>query len=302
MALPKTSGRAGGFAAVTLAAAGTSFSSALNRVSLGAGMEPIWINVLRLGLSLLLTLALLLPRRDLRRGLFRMSKKNLALSALSGVLLAAHFMGWVMALKLANTFVVTSVWSTYVLLAVVGSSIALKERTAPAALVGLVIAVVGVALGGLGAEKSALMGVLFALGSAAAQAAYAVVGRFVRRDTDALPYTAVVYASAAGVLLLCALVFQAPTSGFTSSGVGGALGLAVLCTLFGHSLASYALKFLPAPFVSAILLTEVVMGPLIVYLLMGEAPTLRGLISGAVILLGVGVYVLMELRSSRRAE
>ena len=92
------------------------------------------------------------------------------------------------------------------------------------------------------------------------------------------------------------MLFRSPAEGMAPSALSAAFGLAVLCTLMGHSLASYALKSLSATTVSIGMLAEVITGPLLVFLIMGEAPGRFTLIGGAMILLAVAWYFWLDWR------
>ena len=59
-------------------------------------------------------------------------------------------------------------------------------------------------------------------------------------------------------------------------------------------------KYLPAPEVALILLLEAILGPLLVWFFIGEEPTLRIFLSGAVILISVGTHATIGFRRRRR--
>ena len=59
-------------------------------------------------------------------------------------------------------------------------------------------------------------------------------------------------------------------------------------------------KYLPAPEVALILLLEAILGPLLVWFFVGEEPTLRIFLSGAVIVVSVGTHATIGFRRRRR--
>ena len=77
-----------------------------------------------------------------------------------------------------------------------------------------------------------------------------------------------------------------------SSWIG--LALAVLCTLMGHSLFSWCLKFLSPAYVSAVKLCEPVVSGLLAVPLFGEIPTLLQLGGMALVLGSVLLYTRAE--------
>ena len=278
--------------ALGVAMIGTAFSSVLNKFALGEGMHPMWINAQRLGFTLLLMVAYALVTRQ---PLYvRMPRREFKLSLLSGVLLAGHFACWVFALKNTDALAATTIWSTYLFFTALGAMFLFKERMPVAGFLAMGLAFVGVLVCNLGWSRTGTLGNLFALGAALTQAGYFMCGRFVRRKVDNFSYTLVLYAAAFLATLITALAARLPLGGFSPATVGATLGLAVMCTLMGHTLANYALKSLSAATVSIGLLAEVITGPLLVFLIIGEAPGRYTLLGGAMILVAVAWYFWMD--------
>ncbi len=276
-----------GVLALVISAVGNSLSSLLYKISFLTGLSPLWVNFIRLGLTLLLMAPLTLFDRQKRESLRGAPKDVFWVSALSGVLLALHFTCWVFALQNTDVFAATAIWGTYLLMTTLLSSLLLREKTSSGALIGLLIATAGVIVCNVGGGESKLTGNLLAFAAALMQALYTLCGRKARQKTDAFTYTSIVYFFTFLCMGLSLLVFQASPTGFSAQSLLGALGLAVFCTLLGHSMASVALKFFKAPTVSAVLLSACVTGPLMVYLFLGESPSRSTLIGGAIILIGL---------------
>ena len=291
-------GRRLGTAALATGTLGISMSAVLNKTALASGMHPVWLNVLRVGLAALVMLPFFLGKPGAARALAGISRRERLLTFAAGAMLAAHFVSWAAALQYADSVVVATIWSTYSLMTVIGSSLLLKERTPLPALLGIVLAVAGVGVLMVGAGGPQPLGVVMALCAAITQAVYTLCGRVARRRMDMLPYTMGVYTVALCCLLLCALALRLPPAGITRASAGSALLLALLCTLGGHSMQNYALKYYKAPTVSTVMLTEVVTGPLLVLIFLGEAPKPASLIGGAVIVSGVAWYMAYEWRHS----
>ncbi|MDL2206220.1 DMT family transporter [Eubacteriales bacterium OttesenSCG-928-N13] len=281
--------------ALALAAFSAAFSAVFNKFALGQQMHPIWINVVRLGFALLIMilLGIIKPAGE---GKAPLTRRTRMLSALSGILLAAHLLCWVYALQLTDALAATTIWSTYLFMAALGSVLLLHEQLPRIVYLPMALAVLGVVICGNGMDSGSMSGNLFALGAAVTYAAYLLCGRVVRRSTDTFRYTMTVYSVALGTLLLCALLLRVPTSGFNLISLGSTLGLAVFSTLLGHSMVSYSLKSISATTVSTVMLTEVITGPILVFLLLGEAPARSTLIGGAVILIAVVWYLWIDIR------
>lgn len=288
-----------GAAALVACGIAVGASAVLNKFAMGDGMHPIWVNALRLGLTLLLMLPFCLGKAEIRRAVRHMGKRDLGMSLFSGVMLAVHFACWTSALRYADSVVAVSIWSTFSLITVVGSSVLLKEKTPLPALLGILLAICGVAVCAIGATGARALGVLFAAGAAVTQAVYTLCGRAVRKNVGMMPYTLVVYGAAFVALLASALALRLPMTGLTTRGMLGVLALALICTLGGHSMQSYALKFYKAPTVSTVILTEVFTGPILVFIFLGEIPRLQSVIGGVIILVGVAWYVYYEWKTGK---
>ena len=69
-----------------------------------------------------------------------------------------------------------------------------------------------------------------------------------------------------------------------------ALGMAVFCTLLGHSVFSWGLKYLPPAFISTVKLMEPVFASVWGLVLFAERPGLLTVLGGAVIICGIALY------------
>ena len=284
-----------GALALAAGAAGIAFSAVLNKTILEEGLSPLWLNVFRLGFSCLFLLPFFLRDAGARKAFGTLTRREKGLTLLSGLMLAGHFASWAAALAWADSLIAASIWSTFSLLTVLGSALVLGENTPVPALLGMVLAVCGVAICAADAQGARLLGVAMAALAAVTQAVYTLCGRAVRKKLDVLPYTMAVYSVALGALLLAALLSGLPDA-VSLKGLGVSMLLALVCTLGGHSMQNYALRFYKAPTVSAVFLTEVFTGPALVFFILGEAPPMSSVLGGVVILLGVGWYMLYEWR------
>lgn len=291
-----------GYASLVTAVLGTSLSSLFYKLSFATGLHPLWVNVLRMALTLLLMLPLTLLSRTRRQAFRQVSAGAFWLSVLSGTFLAVHFSAWVIALDRTDAFAASAIWGTYLLMTAALSALLLKEKTSKGALAGLVIATAGVLVCNLQAGPGRLSGNLMALLAALMQALYTLCGRKVRERMDANTYTSIVYTVALMWMVVAVLVPGVPTTGLQTQNLLWALGLAVFSTLLGHTMMNVSLKYFKAPTVSAVMLITVVTAPLGVLLVLGEVPTRYTLLGGCIILIGLGWYLTMERRDIRRAR
>ncbi len=218
-------------------------------------------------------------------------------TAVAGLLLALHFWAWFASLQhttvLRSTLLVclNPVWA------------ALAERfllgRAPGSRywLGLALSLGGVGLmatsgTGLSAVGPSLWGDGLALLGGLLGSAYMLVGRLVRQRVDIGPYGALVCASAAGWLALFALGADAALLGFSHRSWAALAAMALGPQLLGHIGVNYALRWISAGTVAALLLIEPVGAAAIGAAVLGEVPAPRELAGAALVLGGLAVSVL----------
>jgi drug/metabolite transporter (DMT)-like permease len=272
-------------AALVMATVAVSFSAIFNRLAPDGPATIVWVRMA-------ITVALLVPLavRDLRAGALPRSPRDWLVVTLSGLLLAAHFLSWTASLR--HTSVASSVLLVSlhpVLVAVLGRRL-LGEAVSLRLLAGLVLAMLGTvitAAGDLRVSGEALGGDLLAILGSVTFAGYLLVGRSVRSRYGAAGYSVPVYAVVALVsaplapLTGSALVPQART-------VLSCLGLAVVCTVLGHTVFNWTLRHLRAVIVSLAFLGEPPITALLAIPFLHEWPPANAVAGGAVVLAGLG--------------
>ncbi len=218
----------------------------------------------------------------------------------SGVFLALHFATWITSLEyttVASSVVLVSTSPLWVALA---AWLFLRERLTGQVIAGLIVAVMGgivVSLSDSGqdAGSAPLLGNALALAGALAVAGYWLIGRLLRARLSLVPYVAVVYGTAAIVLLMMAVLAHQSLAGYRPAVYGWFLLLALGPQLLGHSSFNWALAHLPAVFVAVATLGEPIGSTVLAYLFLGEAPTPWKLVGAALILIGI----VLTLRSQK---
>jgi len=241
--------------------------------------------VYRLGWTVLLLLPVVLFK--FRKELLQVRGRDVLMCTLSGICLALHFLTWFESLKWTGVAVSTVLVSTEVIFTALGFALFLKGKIPPLGVVAIVMAFGGSAVLALagGGQDSVLYGNLLALAAAFFVALYTLIGRIQRGYLSTTIYTFLTYLACFLTLLIMALASGTPLVGYGAREWLIGLGLAVLCTLMGHSLFSWCLKFLSPAYVSAVKLCEPVFSGALAVPLFGEIPTPVQLL-GAVIILG----------------
>ncbi len=243
---------------------------------------------LTLATLILAPLAFATRRAELRT----LRRREWALALIAGALLALHFATWITSLALTSVAASVVLVSTSPLFAGVASHLILKERLTRPVVVGLVIAIVGSAIigvgdAGMGAHR--LTGDLLALVGALAVAGYFLIGRRLRARLSLLGYVFPVYGSAAVILMGLAAAAQVPLSGYSPISWLWLLLVALIPQIVGHSSLNWALRHLTATYVTIASLGEPIGSTILAWLLLDEPPTLAALVGGALILTGITI-------------
>jgi drug/metabolite transporter (DMT)-like permease len=288
-----------------------SVASILIRYSQGE-VSSIVIAAYRLGIATLVLTPIALFRH--RTALRRLSKRDLLMGLLSGIFLALHFATWITSLEytmVASSVVMVTTTPLWVALL---SSITIKEPISRVVAIGMVVALVGTVMIGLGDECSfdaglqcpplstfikgdAFFGDLLALAGAWTAAGYVLIGRRLRSKLSLIPYIFLVYGAAAVVLIGMALASGEQIAGFPPGTYIFLVLLALVPQLLGHSTFNWALGYLPAAYVAVTLLGEPIGSTILAYLLLDEVPGVITLF-GAILIFG-GIVIASKSENNR---
>ncbi|MDH5702766.1 MAG: DMT family transporter, partial [Aigarchaeota archaeon] len=222
----------------------------------------------------------------------RASKRESAIVLLAGAALAVHFASWISSLSLTSvTSSVVIVNSSPVFVAVIGRYL-LREGVTPRMALGIAAALLGcsiIAFADLGLGGVNVQGDIYALVGALAAAVYVLGGRMIRRTTGLLAYVLPVYAICSLILGGAAVLLKTPLHPYQEREYWIFLALAIVPTIFGHTLYNWALRFVPASVVAVSLLGEPVGATALAGVILHEYPTPLT-VFGAVLTL-TGIYV-----------
>lgn len=249
---------------------------------------------------LLWTVALMSPvvwgRGAVRRELLAVDRRLAALSALSGLFLAIHFVLWFESLNRTSVASSTTIVCTEVLWVCLGYWLFLGGRVPGKALAAIGVTFAGsvlIAFADSGSEGH-LWGDVLALLAAVAVAAYTLIGRVVREKASTTVYTYLVYTACAGVLVLTCAAQRQDLFGHGTGPILVGLALAVCSTILGHSIFSWCLRYFSPAFVSASKLCEPVGAAALAAVIFAQIPSALQLLGGGLILGGVLWYSRME--------
>lgn len=257
---------------------------------------PITIALYRLGFATLI-LALVLIVRSIRSGtrpLAGLPRRDVALMAGIGAILATHFTLWISSLKVPQESIASSVVlvTSHPLMVGLLSHFVLKERLNRWMAIGILLGfggVVVIAFSDYGFSGSLLYadGLAFAGGIMAGL--YFLAGRRLRQRVGLLDYAFVVYACSTAVLFLYAVVLGESLIplGNLDSELLLFLALAVVPQIGGHTLYNWSLRWVPAPIVSLSLVGEPVGSSLLAWGILSQVPSLGVGLGAGLALLGI---------------
>ncbi len=238
---------------------------------------------------------LLAPVAWMHRAEFRyLPKKTLGLCVCSGIALGLHFATYFESVKNTSMAASSVLVNMEVLLVAFVSVTVLRRRYTKTAWLGILLAFCGaviIALGDTGgANGNALWGDVLALISAMMMGTYTMLGGVCRKTVSTTVYTYLVYLVAMVTVLAIMLAGGIPLFGHGSVNFATAFGMAVCCTLLGHSIFSWCLKYLEPSLVSTMRQMDPMFAALWGLLIFGERPGLPVILGGMVIILGVVLY------------
>ena len=289
-----------GLLAAILAA---STASIFIRFAQGQGAPSIVIAAARLTIASLVLAPLALTRH--RSALRRLSRGEWILALLSGLFLAFHFATWVTSLQYTSVASSAVLVSTTPLWVALLAPMVLHERVGSWAMVGLFLAMAGGVIVGLSDTCSlqsgaiacpppqaflggkAFLGDSLALFGAWMAAGYMLVGRKLRSKMDLVPYIFIVYGMAALALVVIMLGMRESPLGLPPAAYLWFLLLAFIPQLFGHTVYNWALKYVPASFVSVTLLGEPIGSTILAVLIFQETPSWIKIVGAVLILIGI---------------
>jgi drug/metabolite transporter (DMT)-like permease len=216
------------------------------------------------------------------------------LAAASGAFLAIHFAVWVTSLEYTSVTSSVVLDATSPIWVAIGSWLLLRERLTRPVIFGLIVAIAGSLVIGLGdmmqgASSASLLGNSLALLGALTVTGYWLIGRRLRGSLSLVPYVAIVYSMAAVVLLIMVAGARQPLTGYDTTTYVWLVLLALVPQLVGHSSFNWALARLPAVFVAVATLGEPIGATVLAYFLLSETPTAIRMFGAALVLVGIAV-------------
>jgi drug/metabolite transporter (DMT)-like permease len=220
------------------------------------------------------------------REIARLDRREKSFMVLSGLILAAHFTMWTLALERTSVASATIFVTTTPIFVVLGSHHLLREKASPLIFVGIAVSIVGGVLV-VGADIGRFAGDLLALLGAVGASAYMLIGRRIRPKLHLVAYAFTVYGIAAVALTVTAIVMRCSFLGYTATAYAMMVLLGLISSLIGHTCINFVLRHLRSYIVSVAMLGEPVAAAILAFFFIHEIPEWLEIIGCGVMLAGI---------------
>ncbi len=223
----------------------------------------------------------------------RAGPREILLSLGSGFFLAAHFATWISSLRYTSIASSVLLVNTHPVMVFFLSRFFLKEGGGKREFFYVILTVVGsivLSWGDMAKGNQVLLGDLLAILGALSVGAYMTLGRVVRRSMGVTNYTTLVYFTSAVVLFVVVTLGGIPLGPYSAREFALFLGLAFFCTILGHSVYSWALKYVSSTYLSLNILIEPILAGILAFFIFREVPTVVNGIGAFIVLVGIYGY------------
>ena len=215
--------------------------------------------------------------------------------ALGGMGLVLAFSGGIYAIQTTTVANAMFLFAAAPFLAAVFGWIILRERVRKATWLAMILAAVGIAIMVIdGIAAGYLAGNLAAIASALGFAIFTIALRWGKLE-DMLP---AVFLAAVFAIIVCTVVCISFDYGFDvpRMDIGIALSMGIFQVGLGLTVFTIGSRVVPAAELALLSMTEVVLGPIWVWLVLGETASLYTLIGGGVLMLAIAGNAVSGLR------
>ena len=229
-----------------------------------------------------------------------LERRTIMTVVMTGVVLAVHFFAFISSLRYTSVASSTLLVNCHPLI-VGAASVFLLRESSRRTIVGVTIGFVGVAviaLSGIGSGQA--IGDSLALLGGVMAAIYILAGRLIRRSLGIFTYAFLVYITAAVVLMTAALLNGVPLWPYPVDEILIFLALAIVCTIFGHTIYNWSLRYLSAPVISTSLLGEPIIASMLAFIILSEVPGWTVIMAAPLVL--IGVLLTVQDRAWKKVE
>lgn len=253
----------------------------------------------RLAFTTLLLLPFIITKK--RKELMSLDKKAVGICMISGIFLALHFATWIYSIKYTSVASSTALVNTHPIFVVIGTFFIFKEKISRKVVFSILLTLAGsiiISSGDSSLGSNIIFGDAIALLGSLFMAGYMMIGSTVRKRVSATSYTFIVYFSSTIVLLILSLLTKTPLYPYPPRELLLFLALAVFCTILGHSIINWALKYIKPTFISTAFLGVPILSSIWSIFIFNEIPSKWQITGGLVILYGIYSFIKIKENDS----
>lgn len=280
-----------------------SAASIIVRLAQGVEVPSFVIAAYRLTFASLILAPIALTRH--RAELSGLTRRDYLLAGLTGLFLGLHFASWFTSLEYTTVASSAVFVTTSPLFVALFAGLVWRERLGQWVILGLALSLLGGILIGVAdlcavsatglacppladfLQGRAFFGDLLATVGAITFAGNMLIGSRLRAKLSLIPYIFLAYSAAAITLIIIVLINGLPFFGYSPAAYFWMALLALVPQLIGHSSFNWALRYLPATFVTITTLGEPIGSTILALFIFQEVPTPLKLIGGILILGGI---------------
>lgn len=272
---------------VILGVLGTSLSAILVRYSTASSSVLVFY---RMAFSVLILCPVILAGDQKKRK--QITGKLLFQCGMSGIFLGLHFLCYFQSLKYTSVASSVVLVDTEIFFVALGSLVFFGEQLTAKGWFSIFLTFIGSTIVAMGdAGESDFWGDILALAGAMCSAVYTLLGRRCRKKLSTSMYTWIVYFFAGVTVWMVTLCMGDSIVMMDGKNLLVALGLAVFCTLLGHSIFSWGLRYEKASFISMAKLLEPVFAAFLAMMMFHEIPSMSSVMGGFLIIIGIVSYI-----------
>lgn len=270
----------------------------------GIFAKLVTVNVLTLGFYRhlfalpMFVIPVLLYHRD---DLMKLTKRQVLLTLLAGVVLAVHFFSWFSCVKYTTIASAQVLGALHPLVVIFVTTFIFKVKIGRKAIIGIIIALVGgTIIAGFDYSFAgiAILGDTLAFGAAMAKGVYLSIGETVRKDVPSNVYLMLLFGMSFVCFTIGMIVTGTPFIGFPPINWVWIIGATLLCQIGAHAIWNWSMGYVPALYVSAWNTCGIVSAAIIAIFVFGEIPNAWEIVGAVVVIGGLLYYNFNDKRIS----
>ena len=263
-----------------------------------SAIHPVLLASYRMLLAVLILLPVFL--RELKKGGIRFSLGLVKPAVLPGILLALHFITWILGARMTLAANATLIVNMLPAVMPLFAYLLVREVLNAAEIAGTVLALAGVVFLGISdyhAGRETFLGDILCFVSMVLFAGYLSVGKRNNTTGSIWIYAVPLYAVGGVVSFVIALFFTHPFSGISGFDLLMVGGLAAVSTVFGHTILNLSMRKLRSQIVALANLSQIVYGAVFGLIFFAERPKPSFFLAAPVVLAGAALAIVFSKKS-----